>query len=446
MAKAHPSGTNYWRVRKRLSADALYALLRQRFRSISDPRQNGTSVSLVDALMSAVAMFSLKDPSLLAFEGRRNDENLRNLFGLQHVPCDTQMRAILDRVDPEELRPAFGDVFRELQRGKALKPFVFHKGCYLLVLDGTGYFSSHKIHCAGCLEKVNKKTGEVTYEHQMLGAVIVHPDCKEVIPLAPEPIQRQDGDNKNDCERNAGKRLLAKIRKEHPHLPLIVVEDGLASNGPHVRELKALGMHFLLGVKPGDHEFLFDELLAAFEEGLVTTLCWQEGEVLCEIDFVHGLPLNESNRDLTVNVLQYGEYTADESVDKRFTWISDLPITRGNCKHLVRGGRRRWGIENETFNTLKNQGYCYEHNYGHGQQHLSVVFATLMMLTFLIDQVQQRCCPLFRAVWAKLKTKRALWDNLRSHFRHFILRSMKQIYELMLSGSGKVEPPVFDTS
>jgi hypothetical protein len=192
--------------------------------------------------------------------------------------------------------------------------------------------------------------------------------------------------------------------------------------------------------------FLFDQLLTAFEEDRVTTICWHEGEVLCEIDFVSGLSLNQSNQDLIVNVLQYGEYTHEGHGDKLFTWITDLRITRGNAKHLVRGARARWEIENETFNTLKNQGYRFEHNYGHGQQHLSVVFAMLMMLTFLIDQAQQMCCPLFRAVWKKLKSKRALWDKLRSHFYHFILRSMKQLYELMLSGSGKVEPPVFDTS
>jgi hypothetical protein len=86
------------------------------------------------------------------------------------------MREILDGVDPEDLRPLYADVFRELQRGKALEPFEFYAGCYLLSLDGTGYFSSQKIHCSSCQEKVNKQTGEVTYEHQMLGAAIVHPD------------------------------------------------------------------------------------------------------------------------------------------------------------------------------------------------------------------------------------------------------------------------------
>ena len=72
----------------------------------------------------------------------------------------------------------------------------------MLSLDGTGYFSSSSIHCESCLEKVSKQTGEITYQHQMLAAVMMHPDHREVIPLAPEPIEKQDGSEKNDCERN----------------------------------------------------------------------------------------------------------------------------------------------------------------------------------------------------------------------------------------------------
>jgi hypothetical protein len=128
------------------------------------------------------------------------------LFGIGQIPSDTQTREILDPLDPEHLRPVFGDVFRQLQRGKALEPFAFYNGCYLLALDGTGYFSSQQIHCPSCQVKEHKN-GTVTYEHQMLAAVLVHPDLKEVIPLAPEPIQKQDGSTKNDCERNAARRL-----------------------------------------------------------------------------------------------------------------------------------------------------------------------------------------------------------------------------------------------
>jgi hypothetical protein len=395
--------------------------------------------------MSAFGMFSLKDPSLLAFEERRNDENMRNLFGIARVPSDTHMREILDPVEPRQLRPVFNAVFRQLQRGKALEPFVFHQGCYLLSLDGTGFFSSSAIHCESCLEKVNKQTQEVTYQHQMLAAVITHPSHREVIPLAPEPIVKQDGIEKNDCERNAAKRLLRQIRQEHPHLKLIVVEDGLASNAPHIRELKALNMHFILGAKPGDHSFLFDEVLAAWEKDRVTSIRWTEGEISCEIAFINDIPLNESNQDLRVNWLCYAEY-GPNGEERKWTWVTDLQISRQNARRLVQGGRCRWKIENETFNTLKNQGYRLEHNYGHGKKNLSVVFAMLMMLAFLVDQVQQFCCPLFQAALKKMETKRALWDNLRSHFRHFVFRSMRQLYHVMLYDLAKKLPaPILNT-
>lgn len=442
---APPSQEHSPRVRKHLSADFLYKLLRLGFAKIPDHRGRKCPIPLPDALMSALAMFALKDPSLLAFEERRNDDNLRNLFRIAHVPSDTQLREILDPVQPRQLRPLFNAVFHRLQRGKALEPFVFYRGCYLLSLDGTGYFSSSSIHCDSCLEKVDKQTGAVTYQHQMLGAVLVHPEHREVIPLAPEPIEKQDGSEKNDCERNAAKRLLRQIRAEHPHLKLIVVEDGLASNAPHVRELQQQNMHFILGAKPGDHPFLFAQAIAAFEAGRVTTISWTKDDVRYEISFLNDVPLNESNQELRVHFLQYGEFYANGE-ERKWSWITDLPISRQNAGTLVQGGRCRWKIENETFNTLKNQGYHFEHNFGHGQQNLSVVFAMLMMLAFLVDQVQQLCCPLFRAVWKKAGSKRALWERLRSHFWHFIFQSMRHMYEVILYDLAKNLPaPTLNT-
>jgi hypothetical protein len=416
--------------RKNLSADGLLALVRRSFARVPDPRQPQPPIPLTDALMSAFALFTLKDPSLLAFDGRRSDANLKALFGIARIPCDTQMREILDPLDPEHLRPVFADVFRVLQRGKVLERFEFHGG-YLLSLDGTGYFSSQKVHCASCQVKEHKN-GTVSYQHQMLAAVIVHPDLKEVIPLAPEPIQKQDGQSKNDCERNAARRLLGKIRRQHPRLNLIVVEDGLASNAPHLRDLKEHGMHFILGVKPGDHPFLFAEVEAARREGHSPWLTRKEKGITSKVSWVWNVPLNESNQDLRVNFLEYQEYDAQGNCLKHFSWITDFHLTHRNAWRLTEGGRARWHIENETFNTLKNQGYHFEHNYGHGEQNLSVVFAMLMMLAFLVDQVQQLCCPLFRAVWQKLGTKRSLWEKVRSHFYHFTFRSMRQLYEAIL--------------
>lgn len=164
------------KVRKHLSASGLFRLVRQGFAKIKDHRAENVTISLPDALTSAFAMFSLKDPSLLAFDERsKTDGNLKRVYGLEQVPSDSQMRTILDDVDPETVRPSFRDVFRQAQRGKVLEKMVFLGG-YLLSLDGTGYFSSKKIHCPHCLERKNAKTGEITYYHQMLGGAIVHPD------------------------------------------------------------------------------------------------------------------------------------------------------------------------------------------------------------------------------------------------------------------------------
>jgi hypothetical protein len=98
------------------------------------------------------------------------------------------------------------------------------------------------------------------------------------------------------------------------------------------------------------------------------------------------------------------------------------------------GGRARWRIENETFNTLKNQGYHFEHNYGHGENNLGTVFALLMLLAFLIDQVQQKCNPLFRVAWEKKGPKCALWEAMRNLFAEFEVLSMRQIYEAIAYG------------
>jgi hypothetical protein len=433
-------------VRKHLDWDVLLKGLRERFDTIPDSRSKDHTISLADALMSGYTLFALKEPSLLAFQERIKDDNLRSIYGIEHVPCDTQMRTILDPVDEEYLRPCYTDIFRELQRGKALEPFVFYQDCYLLSLDGTGYFSSEKIHCPSCLEK-HHKNGKVTYSHQMLSGAIVHPDFAEVIPVAPEPIIKQDGSTKNDCERNACRRFLGKFREDHPHLPVIVIEDGLSSNGPHIEDLKQYRMHFILGAKPGDHAALFERMRVAAEAGTasVLTLLDPETGILHHFRWLSQVPLNDSHPNLLVNFLEYWEISPDGKI-QYFSWVTDLDLTEESVCFVMRGGRARWKIENETFNTLKNQGYQFEHNFGHGQQNLSVVFAMLMMLAFLMDQVQQLCSTLFRSVWQKFGTKRLMWDRMRCLFHSFAFGSMRELFEALLAGVEKHKPKLLDGS
>ncbi len=425
--------------RKHLSADALFGLLRTGFADIADHRLGKPDISLTDALMAAFAMFSLKAPSLLAFDQERTEGNVQRVYGLQRVPCDTAMREILDPVQPKALRPLFQAIFRALQRGKALEAMLFVEGHYLLALDGTGYFSSQQIHCESCLER-HHRNGTITYAHQMLGAALIHPDRREVIPLMPEPIVKQDGTEKNDCEREAAKRLIVQLRQDHPHLPLIVTEDSLSSNAPHIQVLQEHHVHYILGVKEGDHAYLFAQVAAAEHAGRVTYYDRDDPEtgLRHRFRFISDMPLNESHTDLRVNFLECWEWAQDKV--QHFSWVTDLRVNKGTVYQIMRGGRARWRIENETFNTLKNQGYHFEHNYGHGYQHLSVVFAVLMMLAFLVDQVQQLCCPLFQAVWAKLGSKRRLWERMRALFYAYVLTSMRQLFEALFYGLQKTAP------
>ncbi len=435
-AKKAADRTNEIKLRKHLNADALISTLRKRFDKIDDHRKGKPEISLTDALMSGFAVFSLKDQSLLSFDERRRKIplNLMTIYGVGKIPCDTSLRDILDGVDPNDLRPLFKETFRHLQRGKVLEKMVFMEGCYLLNLDGTGYFSSKERYNSSCMEKVHG-SGAVTYYLQMLGAAIVHPDYKEVIPLCPEMIIKQDGSNKNDCERNAAKRFLAHLRREHPHLPLIINEDALSSNAPHIRDLEENNIHYILGVKLGDHKYLFQDVeIASKAKETIEIIITDEKnpDIQHYFRIMNDVPLNQSNQEVRVNFLEYWEENTLTGKTQHFSWITDFTITKENAMQLMRGGRARWKIENETFNTLKNQGYNFGHNYGLGKKNLSVVFVMLMMLAFLVDQIQQLCCPLFNALWKEWKTKKSLWEKIRYAFHGFVYESMEHLYRTLL--------------
>ncbi len=378
--------------------------------------------------MSGLAVFGLKCPSLLDYDRKRGEaataQNLRDLYHVEQAPSDTYLRERLDQVNPESLRPAFTKVFASFQRGKGLEEFEYLDGHVLISIDGTGLFSSNKVSCPHCCQKKHQN-GTISYYHQMLGAVIVHPDKKNVIPLCPEVILNRDGNVKNDCERNACKRFLENFRREHPHLKAIVLEDGLSSNAPNIRMIMEHGLRFILVAKPGDHEYLFDRLetsdKTAYHE--VTT----DSGHYHQFRFLNEVSLNKSNLDLKVNVLDY-RCTDPKGKEVNYTWVTDFTLTTTNLMTISKAGRSRWKIENETFNTLKNLGNNFEHNYGHGKEYLSTVFCMLMMLAFLIDQVQELCCSLFQKCKEFAGSYRSLWESMRTLFRYVRLSDWETLY------------------
>ena len=429
--------TRKFKLRKHLRADALIANMQAGFMKIEDHRPGNVKHSLADSLMCGFAMFSLKDRSLLAFDERRRkaSHNLKTIYGIGSIPCDTSMREILDSVAPNDLRPLFKDAFRSLQRGKVLENMVFMNGAYLLNLDGTGYFSSKKLFSDRCLQRVNSKTGEITYHLQVVGATFVNPFCKEVIPACPELIIKQDGETKNDCERNAVKRLLKKLRQDHPHLKIIINEDGLSSNAPHIEDIEKYNCSYILVVKEGDHKYLFQFIDQAVQNGEALEFAIDDEnnpDISHCFRIVYDAPLNKSNQDRLVTFVEYWQYNVNNGIEQHFSWITDLEITEENVYLFMRGARARWKIENEVFNTLKNQGYHFGHNFGLGKQHLSEVFVMLMMLAFLVDQIVQMCCPLFKAAWKECGTKISLWEKFRSKFHEFIIETMEDLYHSLL--------------
>jgi hypothetical protein len=517
-----------------LSAKGLFGIIRDQFDKIKQPCElvsRSNSITLTDCLMSGLAMFSLKFPSLLKFDEGKDENkikhNLKTLFQIQRTPSDTYMRERNDEVNPHDVRKAFKRVFTAVQRGKELEEFAYLDNHYLLPGDGTGFFSSHSVQCENCCVKHHNKchikfilnftddienlkkntyllvknskqpwelyyinhdkqtiqiniatvTGlqdilldksrkeltslekelakeavtayyriehpeeQVTYYHNMFCAAIVHPDKKIVLPLAPEPIMKADGATKNDCERNASKRLYADARREHPHLKFIVVEDALASNVPHLTDLAALDMRYIIGAKPGDHKFLFD--LVNQLQGIEYSNETDDGKKH-RYRYLNQVQLNKSHPDFKINFLEYWE-TDKNGKEQHFSWVTDMNITNENVYDIMKGGRVNWKIENNAFNTLKNQNYHFSHNFGHGYKNLSTVFGMLMMLAFFVDQVQELSCQLFKKARAKFKSRTSLWEKIKSMFKEFFIESWDDIFNGIAYGYNDV-PLIPNTS
>jgi hypothetical protein len=134
---------------------------------------------------------------------------------------------------------------------------------------------------------------------------------------------------------------------------------------------------------------------------------------------------------LKVNVLEYRQ-TDPKGKEITFSWVTNILLSKFNVEKIAKAGRARWKIENETFNTLKNLGYNLEHSYGHGKKYLATVLANLMMLAFLIDQVQEMCCSLFQRCRKSARTFYNLWADMRALFKYVVLGSWENFYLMIL--------------
>jgi hypothetical protein len=214
-----------------------------------------------------------------------------------------------------------------------------------------------------------------------------------------------------------------------------MTEDALAANAPHIQDLQKYNIRFVIGVKKWDHDFLFKYVYSNLCNATEYTIIDKDGTIH-KFRFANNIPLNTSNQDLLVNFIEYWEIKP--SGEKQyFSWITDLLVTKENVYTLMKIGRARWKIENETFNTLKNQWYHFEHNFWHGYKNLATNFGIIMMLAFFIDQIQQKTCFLYQWALKKCKTRRSLNEKIRSYFDSFTISSMKELLEAIMYGIRK---------
>ena len=195
-------------------------------------------------------------------------------------------------------------------------------------------------------------------------------------------------------------------------------------------------MDYIIVAKPGNNVALF----ATLQERLQQQLCteWEEDDNEAKLTrgyrITTQVPLNNTHTDLLVNTLEYWEVDA-RGKRRLWCWITNLDVTPENAFELMRAGRARWKIENETFNALKNQGYHFEHNYGHGKEYLSSTLGAMCLLAFLIDQANELACRVFGQAVRYWRSRRNLWEAFRGKFCNFRYPDWETLMAVMADNS-----------
>jgi hypothetical protein len=421
---------------KSLTLQAMIGRLSETFKRIPDERaKDRVNYPLHDTLMSGLALMFYQHPSLLQFQRvmkqKRGRCNLETIFGVNEVPSDTQMREILDGVATEPLRHLLPEMFESVRRAgwagqfKITVPSGAQRGdYYTLALDGSDYFHSTKIACPGCLTATDGN-GVVHYRHTVVAATVVRAGSHRVLPIDVEEVRNSDGSEKQDCEINAGKRLIKRFRQEHRQMKLIVSADDLYAHEPFVQQLNEDRLPFVLVAKPESHRELFQWVEMLETRGASEHGDWHEGPAcrrrFFEYRIVRQVPLT-AQCTTWVTVVEVWERNKAGRLVYHNSWVTGLEVDRENVSVVVAIGRSKWKIENEQFNVHKNHGYELEHNYGHGQQTLSMIFYLLNLLAFVAHAIVEMGDRLYQQCRAQ-ESRRELWNGLRTLMNRVLVQS-----------------------
>jgi hypothetical protein len=301
---------------------------------------------------------------------------------LQTLPHPDTLAYLLERLSPDALDRLRRRMVRRLLRKRCLERFRLFQRFYLVAIDGTGYLSFRKPHCDQCLRETLCK-GLTLYYHPVVEAKLV---CANglAISLGTEFLQNTDGQDRQDCELKAFYRFLPRLRAVFPQLPICLLLDGLYLNHPVLSLVKKHRCQWIITFKEGALPDAYSEF-----EALHTLVAHQH------IETTDG---DLRRRHRWVNHLPHGEHrfhgvecveTHPDGKSTRFLWAASFPVTAANVETLSQGGRLRWKIENEGFNTQKTGGYELEHAYSQDWQ-AAQNFYLLVQLAHLTNQLMAK--------------------------------------------------------
>ena len=397
---------------------------------------------MADIGLSAFSLFFMGSPSFLAHQRSLAEgygrSNCQTLFGMSAIPTDNYIRLMLDGAAPAAFDRLFMTAVETVATAGALAPFQCLSGRVLIALDGTEHFCSRKIHCPQC-SKRRRSDGGTEYFHAFLGASLVAPGHKQVLPLPPEFIVPQDGAEKQDCERNAAKRWLARHGPTLARYRPVYLGDDLFACQPIATAIQDGGGNFILTCKPSSHQTIAEYLDGADLEEHRQTVS-QPGKRATHIyRWLCGVPLRASEDALGVNWFAVEILNAKGKRTYYNSFVTDLPITAETVAELAAAGRARWKIENETFNVLKSNGYNLEHNFGHGKKTLASILVTLNLLAFALHTVAQLCVLAWRTALAARGARYRFFEHLRTITAYIVFNDWPHLLQSI--ADPKARPP-----
>ena len=395
--------------------------------------------TMADIGLSAFSLFFMGSPSFLAHqrilaEGQGRS-NCQTLFGISAIPSDNYIRQMLDGAPTAAFDPLF---IKAIETPEVLTPFQRLGGRTLIALDGTEHHCSRKVHCERCLTR-KRSDGATEYFHAFLGASIVAPGHQHVLPLAPEFIVSQDGAEKQDCERNAAKRWLARHGASLGHLRPVFLGDDLFACQPIAEAIQAAGGNFILTCKPSSHRTVTEYLYGAKLEEHRETLCKRGKRTATVYRWLADVPLRDSADALTVTWFSIEMFDAKGKRTYHNSFVTDLPVVAGNIAELAACGRARWKIENETFNVLKCGGYNLEHNFGHGKDTLASVLVVLNLLAFAYHTLASLAVLAWRRAVAAKGAAYRFFEHLRIITTYVVFQNWAHL--LRAIAEANIRPP-----